>query len=117
MQCDEFRGKYSTTGMLGAVEYRIWVDHMNHCPSCADWYMAQEVAEWGGQVSQFPCVHVAYYATLRCRRHGDPLDCPECLVVRRPDGAFAIPVRDGSSAASVIRFCPWCGTPLAPKAT
>ncbi len=112
MQCDEFRADYGRSGNLSAGEYRAWVDHMNRCAACGEWYMTREVERWGGRVSDFPCVHVAYYATLRSPRYADPRQCPDCLVIRRADGSYAIPVHDGGSAASAIRYCPWCGIEL-----
>ena len=56
----------------------------------------------------------------RCDLHPDPMDCPDCVVVRFRSGRFGLPVRDGmeSRASSIIHisFCPWCGTEL-PKET
>lgn len=38
--------------------------------------------------------------------------CPDVLVLRHRDGAYALPVRDGGASSIDIRHCPWCGTRL-----
>ena len=115
MQCHDFRTKCERSMRLTPEAYAAWVGHMNECTDCGEWYMAREVERWGGAVSRFPCVHVAYYATLRSADYRDAASCPDCLVVREPDGSFALPVRDGGRIAATIRFCPWCGTELKPS--
>jgi hypothetical protein len=115
MRCHEFQAICERSAHLTPEAYGAWVLHMNECSACGEWYMAREVERWGGEVSSYPCVHVAYYATLRCRTHRDALSCPDCLVVREPAGTFAIPVHDGNRTAATIRFCPWCGIELKPN--
>ena len=48
----------------------------------------------------------------RCNQHPYPQDCPDVLVICYPSGNFGIPIRDGGSGYSRIKFCPWCGTKL-----
>jgi hypothetical protein len=60
---------------------------------------------------------MAYHAEYICpdtdtRHDGDPLACPDRLVVRWPDGTYGLLIHDGGSSRIDIAFCPWCGQRL-----
>ncbi|MBO9555775.1 ankyrin repeat domain-containing protein [Cellulomonas sp.] len=62
------------------------------------------------------CDDLRYHEAQRCERHTSPWDCPDVVLLRRRNGTFGLPVRDGVGAAATssisIRCCPWCGSPL-----
>lgn len=117
MRCNEFRDLYepfmeSFTGeVLRSKRYGRWVDHMNACEDCGDWYQLKQVESWGADVSQYPCVHVAYNSVMHCTQHDNAWECPDTALVRVGD-VFGIPVRDGGPSFLQIKHCPWCGIRL-----
>lgn len=76
--------------------------------------MAREVRRREVTVSQYPCVHIAYYATLPCPDHALNDWCPDRVVQQHGDG-FGVPVADGGRSCVEIAFCPWCGSSLSPS--
>jgi hypothetical protein len=119
MQCDQFREMYpSFFGNGGSLRTRFddesysdWVEHLNNCQSCADWYLTKQVEARAVPLDDFPCVHVAYHSLLNCGVHQNAWECPDVALVR-VDGIFGIPVRDGGSSFIEINYCPWCGQSL-----
>lgn len=60
---------------------------------------------------RFCCEAMRRASMLDCNMH-DEHSCPDVLVTWFSDGSPGISVKDGSTAHSVINFCPWCGTRL-----
>jgi hypothetical protein len=63
------------------------------------------------------CADMGYHAEYVCpdtaKLHdGDPLGCPDRLVVRHKDGSYGLLVHDGGSSSVSISHCPWCGRAL-----
>jgi len=63
------------------------------------------------------CCAESYHAEYLCPdtdavHGGDPLLCPDRLVVRREDRTYGLPIHDGGSSSITIRFRPWCGHSL-----
>jgi hypothetical protein len=118
MDCDTFRSLYLSYGRSqvgrqiaandGLSNGDNWHNHLHDCESCGDWYLEQRVADAGLELSEFPCVHLAYHAILDCGQHDDPWDCPDVTIVKT-DGGYGVPVRDGGSSFIAISYCPWCG--------
>ncbi len=92
-------------------DYSAWIEHLNSCSNCGDWYLQRQVEERGVNVEEFSCVHIAYHSTYRCEIHDDPWECPDMTLVKTSVG-FGIPVRDGGNSSIEIEFCPWCGTKI-----
>ena len=117
MTCDDFQclvPEYATPLEREAHEtkqYSEWVDHMHECTICSDFHLAAQVRARGRNVSDFPCVHIAFYSTAVCDKHPDIWDCPDALVVKTSDG-WGMPIRNGGSSWAKIGFCPWCGVKL-----
>lgn len=78
-----------------------------------------QVTENRGAVNRtYCCAFMARHLRQdRCEVHASPLDCPDFVVVRQPDGSFVMPIRtgEGGSAAGWLPawHCPWCGEALA----
>jgi hypothetical protein len=119
MQCDQFREMYpSFFGNGGSLRTRFddesysdWVEHLNNCQSCGDWYLTAQLEARAVPLDDVPCVHVAYHSLLNCEVHQNAWECPDVALVR-DDGTFGIPVRDGGSSFIEINYCPWCGQSL-----
>lgn len=62
------------------------------------------------------CPGMAYYASNAPVQGESRFDDPECLIHQAEDGNVGIILHDGSGRYSIIRFCPWCGTPVGPEA-
>lgn len=120
MTCDAYRARHPAFSHLPlprevwqTPEYRAWAAHAQGCAACDVWDRTQRLAARGVDPSAYPCAHLAEQATHRCEQHPDPQDCPDVLVRRLPgSGLYGLPIRDGGSSVSVIRYCPWCGTAL-----
>ena len=122
MTCPAFRAAHARFGRMplprevwDTPEYATWSEHLAVCHDCQRWNLVEELSARGVDPGAYPCLHVAQQVTHRCEMHPDPQDCPDALVryspVRRE---YGLPIRDGGSAMSVIRYCPWCGTALRP---
>lgn len=95
-----------------SAEYMDWCDHSHECKSCGEALMKYHVEERGVALSEFPCVHLAYYATNGCDKHEDEF-CPDAIICKNETkNNFGIPINDGGGSYIVIRFCPWCGKQL-----
>ena len=46
-----------------------------------------------------------------CEEH-TPEECPDCVILKFPDGRMGIPIRDGGCSILEIHYCPWCGKKL-----
>lgn len=120
MTCKAYRSQHahwSRTPLPRAAwdtpAYAAWSAHRETCEACREWSLLAELASRGVDARRYPCAHIAHQVTQRCAQHPDPQDCPDVLVRRLPgSGAYGLPIRDGGSAVSVIRYCPWCGTRL-----
>ena len=122
MTCDEYRARHARTTyplpreVWDTPEHEAWTAHYHDCAECRAWDLVQQVRARGADPARYPCIHMAYHATHTCRDHPDPWDCPDQLVHHRPEpDEYGLPVRDGGTAMSVIRFCPWCGVELPPS--
>ncbi|MBU2978787.1 hypothetical protein [Alteromonas sp. C1M14] len=59
------------------------------------------------------CQEMEKSVTLDCDQHPDIYSCPDVLVRYIPKfDEYGIIIHDGGSAASEIKFCPWCGNTL-----
>ena len=120
MDCKVFRElneKYSKSPLsqnIGETDkYLEWVEHLHCCQKCSDWLQAQEVVKRGKDISNFPCVHIAYRVTTTCEQHLDPFDCPDIIIIYdEAADEYGIPIRDGGHSVVKIVFCPWCGAEL-----
>ena len=120
ISCDKYRrlfDKYASmpddAPAFNTPEGMQWRDHGESCDKCIDWIRARTVRERGFSVDDFPCVHMAFYATFRCETHGDPWECPEDVIVYSPRiDEYGIPMRDGGKSVTGISHCPWCGVML-----
>ena len=74
--------------------------------------MEQKLIAKNVNISDYPCIHMAHKSTLFCDNHHDVMDCPDVAVIRKSDGTFGIPIRDGGSSSYEIKYCPWCGMSL-----
>lgn len=94
-------------------KWEAWTEHSQNCRNCADWGLGQRIIDRGYDPASFPCVHIGDQITHTCDQHPDPHDCPDILVVYFPRfDEYSIPIRDGGTSSSTIRFCPWCGVEL-----
>jgi hypothetical protein len=93
-------------------EHEAWTEHFHECSACSDWELGCRIVDRGFDPQAFPCVHVGDQITQRCEKHPDPLDCPDALVITLPSGGYGMPIRDGGTSYSLIRYCPWCGARL-----
>ena len=90
-----------------------WNEHLHHCPSCSDWAMHQELAQRGVSADNFPCVHMAYYASHQCDEHPDPRECTKSVVLHIPKfDEYVISPRGSTGDDITITHCPWCGITL-----
>jgi hypothetical protein len=119
MECGRFRDLRAIHGktplpkeVWETAEHAAWTDHLHACAACSDWELGCRVIERGFDPASFPCVHIADQVTQHCEQHPDPRDCPDALVISVRSGEYGLPIRDGGSSASVIAYCPWCGTAL-----
>lgn len=118
MSCAKFRELHPDCSNLepndGKVDERTqdaWLDHLNECQDCGDWYMGESVKTRGEKTGDHPCVHLAYYGPTHCAEHPNPFDCPDVLVMKF-GGEYGLPVRDGGTSYIRIDNCPWCGKAL-----
>lgn len=125
MNCEQFKKSYTkfdgATNVihwrdLETPEYAAYSDHMQDCPPCRDWFQTIQLTEWGVNLADFPCIHMAYHARYRCSSHTDPWDCPSVMIayIEQYD-EYGIPIRDGNDAYWKIDNCPWCGASLPPS--
>ena len=47
----------------------------------------------------------------KCDQHPNRYDCPDCLV-DFDSGEYRLIAHDGTGAAEIIQYCPWCGASL-----
>lgn len=110
MNCHDFRKNFSVVpgeseDFLGCMR------HVRECVPCRDYMIARELEHEGVDVSRYPCVHMARYATFACDRHPHLHDCPDAIIVYQPRfDQYAINAPE--PAVTPIRFCPWCGVGL-----
>ena len=90
--------------------------HTDSCPACADYELAIRCRMVGLDISSFPCIHAAYYATPLCDNHYNGWECSDVALVRDENGDWGLPIRDqeDGSAETMLRIhhCPWCGKKL-----
>lgn len=120
MDCNQYKSFHAAFSHLplprdvwDTAEWSDWMDHFHSCRDCFDWTLAKRIAERGFDPDTFPCVHIGNQVTLTCPDHPDPAECPDILIsyFARFD-EYSIAVRDGSTSAVPIRYCPWCGIRL-----
>ena len=58
------------------------------------------------------CDRMEFDLAQACDQHPDRFDCPDALIVRKPDGACGLIVHDGGGSFIQIAYCPWCGAEL-----
>jgi hypothetical protein len=120
MDCAEFRRRSAefTALPLGreiwdTAEFCDWITHRTRCPTCSDLLMLDEVVSRGGNVQDYPCVHLAWQATFRCDQHRDLHECSHVAVLyfSRFD-EWTLRAVDDADHVTLIRYCPWCGIRL-----
>ncbi len=120
MNCEKYREHYSTYSILPLAreifeseEYREWAEHLHRCRSCADWDMARQVERLGYSVSDYPCVHIAYYVTYHCDNHANRRDCAD-VIINYDDrfDEYSLAPRGPNGYDITIHNCPWCGKEL-----
>lgn len=90
-----------------------WAEHINACRQCSDWIDARAVRKRGYDPGDYPCVHLAKFATMTCEHHVDRLECPDILIYYNPrHDDYSLPIRDGGLATLPIYYCPWCGAQI-----
>lgn len=57
------------------------------------------------------CDTMKFYLEYKCDEHSDPHDCSD-YVIAKFGKKLGIPIRDGGSSFTEIKFCPWCGADL-----
>lgn len=123
MDCEQFKKSYHRfDGTNQKVihwkdvetpEYAAYSDHMQDCPSCRDWFHAEQLTALNIDASQYPCIHMAYHANYRCGSHHDAWECPSALIIYLEQyDEYGIPIRDGQGSYWKIDNCPWCGAKL-----
>ena len=123
MNCGRYREQYERFMSLPlprevweSDEYEAWQTHGIDCHSCGEWNLLQQLRRRGVDLTNYPCIHVAYQSTHTCDIHSDAWECPDMVLVRTARG-FGIPVRDGGTAVVRIEYCPWCGIKLPEQET
>lgn len=118
IDCDLYRSQFKRfmsfplpCEVWDSADYEEWQTHGIKCLACREWNLVKQVQERGIDLSDYPCVHVAYHSTYICEQHTDAWECPDMTLVRT-SGGFGIPIRDGGSSVIRIEFCPWCGVSL-----
>ena len=122
MDCEQFRRAYHRfDGAKNVVHwkdvetpnYRAYLDHMDVCPECRDWFQTEQLIVHQVDVSQYPCVHIAYQTNWRCPNHPNPWECPSVILIHvEAFNEYGIPFRDGTGMYVKIDACPWCGKVL-----
>jgi hypothetical protein len=123
MDCDRFHSLYPTftsfpipKEVWDTPEGDAWHEHRLNCQACAEWYLAQEVARRHVLLADYPCVHMAYYASWKCDDHPDPTECTQSVVLRNDKfDEFFISPRGSTGDEVIITHCPWCGLKLPPS--
>ena len=59
------------------------------------------------------CKTMDQYLNHKCDEHDDPHECTDYVIAQFGD-KIGIPIRDGGSSFSEIKFCPWCGNSILP---
>ena len=97
-------------------EGKQWSEHGADCSACSDWSQGQEVEKRGKRVEDFPCVHMASYATFECDMHQELSDCSDAPILysERFD-EYLIGPQGGPGGFYAIKHCPWCGVVLPPS--
>jgi hypothetical protein len=118
MNCDDYRNRYAVftsfplaRELSESDEYEFWHTHGFECSLCQTWNLEQEVIKRGHNISDYPCIHIAYYSTMKCSEHQDAKECPDVTIVK-VDNEYGMPVRDGGKSYIKIEYCPWCGIKL-----
>jgi hypothetical protein len=123
MDCETYRGLYPTYSKLpldrevwDTPECRAHGNHFHECDPCNDWTLAQRVEARGARLTDFPCVHSAYYLTGKLdSTEADPFEDPDIILWQlESSGEIGIPVRDGGSSIIAIAVvlgavCQWKG--------
>lgn len=119
MNCKEYKNFYLEytnypipKEVFDTPHYREWLEHRS-CEVCSDWEMGQEVISRGDSIDNYPCVHMAYWATFKCQKHDDLYHCSDAeIVYEKIFDEYSINAKGGNGDLTVIKFCPFCGTKL-----
>lgn len=120
MNCSEYQKlyqDYSATPLAREIWdtplFEAWQIHHQQCKSCSDWTLVQRCLAKGIDVSDFPCVHMAYEFSRTCEQHARKDDCPEKVVIYESRfDEYSIGPRGGGGDFVLISHCPFCGTAL-----
>jgi hypothetical protein len=94
-------------------EWLEWRQHTFECKECSDWSMLKELKQRNYELSDFPCIHIAYHVTETCAEHTNYHDCSRIILSydERFD-EYSIAPRGGKGDDILISYCPWCGIEL-----
>ena len=93
--------------------YELWQDHIHSCTKCSDWSLRQQVLQWGGDVDDWPCVHMAYHVIFRCEEHTELSECSKAIILYfEKFDEYCIGPRGGRGDLYQINYCPICGIKL-----
>lgn len=120
MDCKTFKEKYDEYSYLplprevfDTPEWQAWKQHSFNCKECSDWSMAQELKKRNQELSDFLCVHIAYYTTKTCIEHPNYYDCSDIIIhYNKHFDEYSIAPRGGRGDNIMISHCPWCGIEL-----
>ncbi len=111
MKCEEFKEKYLGPDKMDTDLFEECMEHIRDCIPCRDHSILVRLKNEGVDLTRYPCVHMAEYATFKCDTHNNLLECPDALIVYdREFDQYAI--NDPGPAVTPIRFCPWCSASL-----
>lgn len=118
MDCSAFREKFpdydtgkAPDGMGG--DYGDWADHFHDCAKCGTWALVQRCLRRGADPAEYPCIHMAYYATETCDMHPNRAECDDLLIEHRQEWDEYAIIK--GQVLMLIHYCPWCGAKLPPS--
>jgi hypothetical protein len=120
MNCEEYKKYYSEytnfpilKNVWETEHYESWQSHIHSCIICADWSLEQQVLQRGGNIADWPCVHMAYHATFHCEEHAELSECSKAIILYNDKfDEYCIGPRGGTGDHYEIKYCPICGIKL-----
>ncbi len=92
------------------VLYIEYVNHMQQCNNCADFYLRRTIERRGFNPLDFCCPTMGEKLTFVCDKHPFANPCEDYVVIKKSDGEIGINSHKG--AFYKIEYCPWCGCDL-----
>ncbi|MCA9840433.1 MAG: hypothetical protein KC422_26235 [Trueperaceae bacterium] len=111
MHCKEFKTRYQGLDATDSATMMQCLEHVQDCKPCLS-YMSQVDLELKGiDLSAYPCIHMANYASFRCEHHPNLKDCSDATILY--DARFDEYSLNSARAWVVpIQYCPFCGSEL-----